>query len=93
MRSELAWKLVPVSVPSSQSPLQLQALTVDAEGRMRVSQSLPLDEPFIPWQIDFQLPSSMRVAEQLIVDVTLVNHLHNCSQVRDKTVSLTILKY
>ena len=34
-----------------------------------------------PWSVDFELPASVRVGEEVVVDVHLRNGQSNCSQV------------
>jgi hypothetical protein len=70
-------------VVASGSDPQLTLLTVDRNGRVR--QSSPVTIPIKPvdWTIDFQLPESVRVGEELVVDVTLTNRFQNCSQVKN----------
>ena len=63
---------------------ELKLLTVDADAKMRTSKPLVVPRPAtVPWQIDFQLPASIRIGEELVIDITLKNHLLNCSQVNE----------
>ncbi|XP_046454359.1 C3 and PZP-like alpha-2-macroglobulin domain-containing protein 8 isoform X2 [Daphnia pulex] len=77
--SESTTKEMDLVVASGSDP-QLTLLTVDRNGRVR--QSSPVTIPIKPvdWTIDFQLPESVRVGEELVVDVTLTNRFQNCSQ-------------
>lgn len=60
---------------------QLALLSVDAAGRVRRSAPLKLAPALADWSIDFQLPASARVGEEVVVDVAIVNRFRNCSQV------------
>ena len=63
---------------------ELKLLTVDADAKMRTSKPLAVPLPAtVPCQIDFQLPASIRIGEELVIDITLKNHLLNCSQVNE----------
>ena len=86
--SEPKWKEMELVVGRSRNKVDksspvLTLLSIDEEGRVRRSTSTKLPIKTAPWSVDFALPQSVRVAEELIVDVTLTNHFHaNCSQVR-----------
>lgn len=48
---------------------------------MRRSPTLQLKPRRADWTIDFELPASARVSEEVVVDVAVSNRQRNCSQV------------
>ena len=61
----------------------LTLISIDNEGRLRRSNRIKVPiKKAVPWSIDFALPQSVRLGEELIVDIVLTNQFHaNCSQV------------
>jgi len=81
--SEHSWRQLNVAVPrAGVATPYLRLATVDATGRLGLSQPLSLSvvRP-APWSVDFELPASVRVGEEVVVDVHLRNGQSNCSQV------------
>lgn len=60
---------------------QLRLMTADLDGKVRFTSPVSIPNKPIPWTVDFQLPQSVRIGEELIVDIVLTNQLTNCSQV------------
>ena len=71
---------IQVAGEREQDPV-LRLLTVEPNGKMSSSRAQRLTAKRIPWTVHFDLPPSVRIAEELIVDVTLTNQMLNCSQV------------
>ena len=90
--SDFTWKDMNIAIPAvawngdgseqQQQPI-LRLVTVEPNGKISNSRALPLTAKRIPWSVSFDLPPSVRVGEELIVDVTITNHMINCSQVRN----------
>ena len=88
--SDFTWKDMNIAVPAvawnddgSEHQPVLRLVTVEPNGKMSNSRPELLSTKTIPWTINFDLPPTVRIGEELIVDVTVTNQMMNCSQVRD----------
>ena len=89
--SDFTWKDMNIIVPvvawdddGFQHQPVLRLVTVEPNGKMSNSRAELLTAKRIPWTVSFDLPPSVRVGEELIVDVTITNQMTNCSQVKKK---------
>ena len=84
------WKLLEATLPAADTRRrsQLAVLTVSPDGRVRRSVPTAVESTDVaPWSIDFQLPETVRLGEEMVVDVTLASQQAlnglNCSQVSE----------
>lgn len=70
---------VTISAPQEAGKWSLWALTISSGG-LRFSSSVNV-QVFRPLQVEFHLPSSLRVRETLEVDIKIGNNINTCMDV------------